>query len=107
MRFTFEGLDYRIGFRHEIDRKSETAITYCWVDNVDRSVLKQVVGKGSAKCSKGDIFNKETGRKLALERALVGKVRAFRTAAWKAYFNRITEAKAPAQPPMETLSSAN
>jgi hypothetical protein len=35
-----------------------------------------------------DRFNKETGRKLALTRALTGQPKAFRTAAWKAYHGR-------------------
>ena len=39
-------------------------------------------------CSTQDIFNKETGRKLSLTKALQPFNRRFRTAVWKTYFNR-------------------
>ncbi len=43
---------------------------------------------GYSWCHRNDQFSKETGRKLALTRALINRDRSFRTAAWKAYFER-------------------
>ena len=43
---------------------------------------------GRSWCHENDQFSKETGRKLALARALMGYDRGFRTAAWKAYLGR-------------------
>jgi len=44
--------------------------------------------KGYAFCSVKDIFDKETGRRESLKRALKTFSKDFRTRVWKAYFNR-------------------
>uniref|UniRef100_A0A6M3IK71 Uncharacterized protein n=1 Tax=viral metagenome TaxID=1070528 RepID=A0A6M3IK71_9ZZZZ len=46
------------------------------------------VGHGIANCSVGDAFCKETGRKLALTRALRDLPKPVRKAIWEAYFQR-------------------
>lgn len=43
---------------------------------------------GRSWCHQNDQFSKETGRKLALARALKEFDRGFRTVAWKAYLGR-------------------
>jgi hypothetical protein len=51
---------------------------------------EKILGKGTSHCSKGDIFNKEVGRKLALTRAVkqTTLTKDQRTAMWNDYFNR-------------------
>jgi hypothetical protein len=43
---------------------------------------------GSSKAAKVDKWDKATGRKLALGRALTGMAKEDRKAVWEAYFNR-------------------
>ena len=45
------------------------------------------MGFGWASCSDKDQFNKNTGRKVALSRALRSFDREFRKKVWRAYFN--------------------
>ena len=86
--FTFDGQAYEIQFRHgqscPPNVPMEVRSTACTI----------FIGhalhwyEGRSWCHGNDQFSKETGRKLALERALTGRTRDFRTAAWKAYFAR-------------------
>ena len=115
MKFTFNGHTYKIIFRYDkhytyfrprpdgtigpgsefitggaVDGISTTCFIYLLQDNGN----KQLIGYGVSKCqTEHDNFCKETGRKLALTRALdnaiyTGEIREFRTLAWKSYFAR-------------------
>ncbi len=89
MKFGQDGIEYRIVFSHEQcpDGPRIKSVTTC------RIVVKvngtiQLWSSGYAYCSVKDVFSKETGRKVALTRALKEFDKEFRTRAWKAYLGR-------------------
>lgn len=78
MQFTLDGVDVTIKFGYE------AAVTMCYM-----TLDGNYVG-GYALCSSNDVFNKETGRKIALRRALemAGVDKPHRTAIWLKYHSR-------------------
>ena len=98
MKFTFNGRQYRITFTHPQEQndipgiglrtqRSSIAKIYEVVGAV-RDPEQNPVAFGSVTCNHNDQFNHAVGRKLALQKALSGFSKEFRTAAWNAYQNR-------------------
>ena len=116
MTFTFNGKQYKILFEYKPVDGHRGVMCYiipAFVDARATPLHLSSVGQGWSKCVPQDAFVKETGRKIALKRALrttfmrllkndAGTYaytwvteapedfnrRAFRTAAWKAYHGR-------------------
>lgn len=71
----------------------------------DETGPPKLICYGVAKCSPLDNFSRETGRKIALTRALLEGMHEFATSKdkreiiWKAYFDRVP--KKPQEPPVE------
>lgn len=90
MRFTKDGIEYRIYFHYSRDSKKRRKVT-AYIENCDVDTedffIPDVLG-ATATCCRGDQFVKETGRKIALAKALKDRDREFRKAAWEAYFAR-------------------
>lgn len=100
MRFEFRGTEWRIWFQHT--KRGDRRETLCFIDFVqhepDPAGVRATFAAGSAVCAATDPFRKETGRKLALTRALkstavyerfgIDKMKMFRAAAWACYLNR-------------------
>ena len=91
MTFKFKGEQYRISFQHgmfplPLAPDKSVRGTRCSVGPEGQNNI------GYSWCSPQDNFRRETGRKVALKRALLwyggSSWRAFRTAAWKAYLER-------------------
>lgn len=116
MKFTTEaGEELRIEFSHFTDnryRKGETVaqlreaykyskyeadtiLTFLKVRTEARIRREDgaIIALGSAQRSLKDQFNKETGRKIALTRALASLPKEDRRLAWEAYFGRKPRAK--------------
>ncbi len=99
MQFEFAGVLYKIWFRHTKtpDGRRETK---CFIDVAQAGPHfaddRPPVGEGGTICAPMDVFCKETGRKVALTRALRGvrciDDRGFRRAAWNCYLNRAKKA---------------
>lgn len=85
MKFTYDGTEYKITFVYARERYAQRVV-YCnlW----DRTPAWEVVAKAYSQCHPDDQFCKETGRKVALRRALEGFDKPFRTAVWQAYHAR-------------------
>ncbi len=81
MRVTLYGQQYRIGFRY--DPLSPTVTDAFLLDEAG-----VVFAGGRAWCHENDNFCKETGRKLALTRAVKDLPKEQRKAVWEAYLNR-------------------
>src|ERR1700722_10894516 len=109
MDFDYRGQRYGIRFYHETFKNEVRGfyrIVWCSiVRTVDGVGDVYILGKGQAICAPEDRFNKETGRKLALTRALHDYekhstvvdaaleivnygAKKFRTAVWNSYFGR-------------------
>lgn len=118
LTFHFQGVGFKIWFRYEgANGQRETV---CLIDRLGED---KTFAFGSTVCAKVDQFCKETGRKIALTRALTKgmlhlepvsdpghpstthkwvphgpqdkkQARAFRTAAWMAYRSRVRSALA-------------
>jgi len=98
MKFKFNGEEFDIRFRYERCCYSH----YKWKKLFDTictiSRIVQTIPRGrdryvryaeaTASLDSRDVFVKDTGRKIALTRALRFQDRDFRTAAWNAYLNR-------------------
>lgn len=112
MTFTINGMNYKVDFRHlsgnldwpEVKRlaalhlqrpdpdvaSATTAMVYCFDAN---SNVWRPFSTGCAFCWIGDTFNKETGRRLALQRAITDRrvfLKEQRRIIWEAYFGRST-----------------
>jgi hypothetical protein len=107
MNFEYEGCKFRITFQYAVIEGANGI--RCYIDDVSDEQHKRVAN-GYSRCVSGDRFVKETGRKIALTRALdkmfielsSGQYpltwldvfptewsrRGFRAAAWKSYFER-------------------
>ncbi|KKK50546.1 hypothetical protein LCGC14_3123920, partial [marine sediment metagenome] len=95
----FEVAEYKVKFFHEncvspyrwkeffTEQPLARARTTCYIY---RDNLKYLKADGTAWCSRKDQFNRNTGRKLALERALesAGFDKPKRTLFWEAYFKK-------------------
>lgn len=84
MKFTYDGKNYRIGFKHNLDEGT----TFAFIKE-DGDPWNAVI-VGTSFCSAEDNFCYETGRKVALARALEDYApdREFRKAAWAGYHSR-------------------
>jgi len=78
-----------INFRHRIVSEPvfENGFRCTECEIIDTN-SDQVLASGRAFCHPEDQFNKEIGRKKALERALKGFSKEFREEAWLAYMKR-------------------
>lgn len=87
---------WTVDFSHGTD-DSGSRFTLCQL-GVSRSEDEMPLNSSSgiSLCSRKDNFNKATGRKLALTRALAYHDRGFRTKIWEAYFHRIRSQKSNA-----------
>ena len=97
MRFEHDGHSFRIRFRHEhpdgfifagdTRHGKVRALTSCFIEGqeMDRWAA---VAQGEARCSLDDRFQKETGRKLALQRAVAHFPQVLRGTIWDAYLSR-------------------
>ena len=86
MHFKINGIEYSIIFKHETKNVRDRH-TYCIIE---LSENRQILVEEDAYCHPNDNFCKETGRKLALARALkaLGVPVEFRREAWLCYLNR-------------------
>jgi hypothetical protein len=96
-----------VSFQHPIKMNDgpngyvgEQRVTECYIWNFDSTLSIKLVGAGLARCHHRDQFNKATGRRLALTRAMiVAKLdRVDRTLVWRAYHNRVFESGSIAVP---------
>ncbi len=100
MQFEFGGNKWRIWFQHtKHDGKRET-LAFVDIAQSDPQFTddRATFAAGWSLCAAADPFRKETGRKLALTRALkstsvyerfgIDKMKLFRAAAWACYLNR-------------------
>lgn len=90
LKFEFQGKQYKIGFTHKGKIYGGTT---CFIKCADDEVA---IGRTNLHPS--DNFCRETGRKLALTRALhvyfgAYENKAFRRACWNCYFTRVNETK--------------
>jgi hypothetical protein len=104
MRFAFAGRIYRIRFKHEHHPNNDAPLSHCIPIMAGgtkygkvRAVTECIIevkrdddrwagwSWGVARCSLDDRFQKEIGRKLSLQRALIGTTKEFRTSVWAAY----------------------
>lgn len=103
MKFEYAGCRYKIWFKYEGTVRRETL---CFIDLVDDE-KQTTFSVGSAVCAPSDRFCKETGRKVALTKALKDvqwrgalgpELKEYRRLAWRCYLNRsntgISEARA-------------
>ena len=86
MRFQYQGKEYWLEFRYW------QAVNVRFVDcrifePKDRDSVASLA-MGGARCSPGDKFCKEVGRKVALARAIRSLPREVRTSIWAAYHGR-------------------
>lgn len=81
------GKEQRVFFKHEKQAENHPTGTTCFI--LDKETNAEVA-RGVAKCNPADRFNYESGRKLALARALTeaGFDRNARGMAWNAYRKR-------------------
>lgn len=92
MTFEYKRSTWIITFKHETryalptDPNVMVRGTRCDIKPQGESLL--VRGEGHSYCHPNDNFCRETGRKLALKKALLTATRPFRTAAWRAYLGR-------------------
>ncbi len=92
MKVQFRGKTHWITFRYEKPStytkhgklQNHNGITHCIIETEGF----YPVASGASICIKGDRFNKETGRKLSLARALESLDKEDRTIFWDAYHNR-------------------
>lgn len=88
MIIEIDSTKYEIEFRYETDSKNRR-VTYCTlsviVENPDGSINIPVTIEGRAICAAGDSFKKETGRKLALARAIEDFEKEWRKKLWNAF----------------------
>ena len=94
MKAKVGGDTYRVTFAHVYSKKYKM-VTMCniWIYNTydprEGAAEWTNLNYGMAKCGLKDNFCKETGRKIALTRALrCFDDKEFRTAIWNAYFHR-------------------
>lgn len=104
MRFEGEsGAKYRIRFEYgrRLTRRAKKPrrLTSCLIEQAHWKGAARatwvVVSQGETECSRKDQFVRETGRKIALERALWGWSQPSRARAWAAYRNRRGVALSP------------
>jgi hypothetical protein len=90
-----EDVTYRIVFNYDLEPVlRETRALIVLGGNKDKD--GKVVAFGTARCSSGDNFSRNTGRKIALARALTnfGLEKSERTSVWESYFKIVGKKKA-------------
>ncbi len=85
MRVEYGGDVYSVGWHH--CREGKKKGTVCTVE-LKTGETWTIVAVGGAKLHTYDRFEKETGRRLSLTRAIERFSRAERTAFWEAYWGR-------------------
>jgi len=87
MIFSHKGVTYRLWFKYVLlpDLRRETT---CIINRGESRENEETYSIGNSQCVPQDKFVYETGRKLALKRALSGEDREFRHKAWECYRNR-------------------
>lgn len=96
MKVLLGGAEYKIVFGYlegsEDYAGNHRRVTCQLVEQPDGKVIMH----GKAECHPKDNFCKETGRKLALARAIAGFNKAERTAVWAVYRGRFANKVSPA-----------
>lgn len=100
MKFKFDNGEFRIYFKRYMQVSNETMVPYR-PDLMEQmqefpiitmakiiDIYWNTISVGYSRCSKKDHFQKELGRKLALERAIINLSKDFRCAIWKTYLER-------------------
>jgi hypothetical protein len=90
MKFTFEGVEYRIEFQYDTKKTGKKKVrnyTTCRIVT-GNTENQQIVASGTVARYHYDTFNKEEARKYALDAALELTSRDFRRAARTAYHRR-------------------
>lgn len=93
MRFTHDGGQYRLRFRHFHGATGAVYTTAYLERLVAHGEGGEVVGwdevaRGDARCSPLDNFRKETGRVLALRRLTLALDKALHPVVWRVYLTR-------------------
>lgn len=93
MKVTVDGQDYVVRFKHyQATAKRGRWCTTCQVLVIIGAEARPIAAEGAALCGLRDNFCRETGRKLALARALLSAADVFsreaRRAFWTAYLTR-------------------
>lgn len=90
MEVKVDGKQYRVNFAHLKYDDGERVTVCSFGLPVAKGELPKVLATGVARCSKHDNFNKATGRKLSLTRALNGVefTKSQRTQVWNQYFGK-------------------
>jgi hypothetical protein len=99
MRFKLNGKDYRVFFTHHNPAQDAVGGTLASIESADENDENFECYEGYAQLHPSDNFCKETGRKLALARALEnsGWRRAERQVVWLEYFGRALKTAAIAE----------
>lgn len=80
---------YFVDFEHSDSADWEVRHTTCTISTVTESIDKSYeLFMGWAWCDPNDNFNRNTGRKIALKRALENFDRDVRKQLWEAYFEK-------------------
>lgn len=88
-----DGRELLLSWFHERYKEPMNGIsghTYCYLEKAD---TRKIISYGLTQCSVSDNYNKETGRKISLTRALSDLPKKDRATIWNAYLNRNTERK--------------
>jgi hypothetical protein len=90
MRFELNGKDYRVFFTHHNPAQDAVGGTLASIESADENDENFECYEGYAQLHPSDNFCKETGRKLALARALAGTefTGLGRATVWHEYFKR-------------------
>lgn len=132
MQFMFHDRPYRIRFEHEHHPRPNwpkittqcdaipaggtkygkvRAVTTCHIEIKNKTSGRWMGWSwGEARCSLDDRFQKEVGRKLSLQRALIGATKEFRTTVWATYLVRspkIAKVHIPKPPSPPSLITDN
>lgn len=83
MKITIGSVEYKVRFRHDPPDLFERETVCDFFDG------EKLVFTGWAVCVEGDNFNRSTGRRIALTRAIAPLPREVRYVAWKQYGEEI------------------
>ena len=107
LHFEVDGGRHRVRFSYRRDKKGVPVSTSCFIEKRMEPIAPvsltgekpdwDVYGKATVRCCRGDAFDFEIGRRLALKKAIVDcelllSGRDPRRAAWGAYWGRFREA---------------
>lgn len=74
MKFTVSDKTFIVGWRHETSEKDGSRSTICTIEQVHPDGKREALCGGTAFCSNKDIYSRNKGRKLSLQRALASEV---------------------------------